>query len=104
MVHKSVKYNVKQVGSKLLTCAVSFLIVNCNMNTTITYSNANPDIRYAPILYLNNVADAIIFYQQAFNATELRRWSNDDGYVHVAELEIGNALFRLHEETVRKMS
>ena len=60
-----------------------------------------PDIWFAPKLYLRDVAAGILFYQQAFNAVELRRWSNDDGTVHVAELQIGNALFHLHEETLR---
>ena len=56
---------------------------------------------FAPILYLNNVADAIAFYQNAFDAKELRRWSNDDGSVHVAELMIDGALFHMHEESTR---
>jgi len=56
---------------------------------------------FAPILYLKNVADAIIFYTTALNAKELRRFSNDDGSVHVAEMTIDNALFRLHEEVAR---
>ena len=54
---------------------------------------------FAPILYLNNVAEAIEFYQKAFDAKELRRWSNDDGSVHVAEMKIEDALFHLHEES-----
>jgi len=54
---------------------------------------------FAPVLYLRNVADGIQFYQQAFGAVELRRFSNDDGSVHVAELQIGDALFHLHEES-----
>jgi len=33
---------------------------------------------FAPILYLDNVADAIEFYKKAFDAKELRRWSNDE--------------------------
>jgi len=57
---------------------------------------------FAPILYLNNVADAIEFYKKAFNAKELRRWSNDDGSVHVAEMMIETALFHLHEEVSRE--
>lgn len=53
---------------------------------------------FAPLLYLKNVADAIEFYKKAFDAIELRRWSNADGSVHVAELSINEALFHLHEE------
>jgi PhnB protein len=56
---------------------------------------------FAPELFLQNVAAGIQFYQNALGATELRRWSNDDGSVHVAELQIGDALFHLHEETPR---
>src|SRR5260221_12106375 len=57
---------------------------------------------FAQILYLENVADAIAFYTKAFNAKELRRWSNDDGSVHVAEMMIEDALFHLHEEVSRE--
>lgn len=53
---------------------------------------------FAPHLYLTNVAAAIEFYRAAFGALELRRWTNPDGTVHVAELEIKGALFHLHEE------
>jgi PhnB protein len=42
------------------------------------------------------------FIPKRFNANELRRWSNDDGSIHVAEMMIENALFHLHEETARK--
>ena len=54
---------------------------------------------FAPHLTLKNVLAAMEFYKKAFNAKELRRWSNADGSVHVAELEIDGALFHLHEET-----
>ena len=56
---------------------------------------------FAPIIYLKNVIDGMEFYKKAFGATELRRWSNDDGTVHVAEMMIESALFHLHEETAR---
>jgi PhnB protein len=56
---------------------------------------------FAPMIYLNKVAPAIEFYKKAFDAIELRRWSNDDGSVHVAELTIDGALFHLHEEVSR---
>jgi PhnB protein len=56
---------------------------------------------FAPILYLDDVANAIEFYKKAFGAKELRRWSNDDGSVHVAEMMIKGALFHLHEEVSR---
>jgi PhnB protein len=57
---------------------------------------------FAPMIYLKQVAPAIEFYKKAFDAIELRRWSNDDGSVHVAEMSINGALFHLHEEATRK--
>ena len=56
---------------------------------------------FAPMIYLNKVAPAIEFYKKAFAAIELRRWSNDDGSVHVAEMSINGALFHMHEEVAR---
>ena len=59
-------------------------------------------VSFSPILYFTNVADAMEFYTKAFWAREMRRWSNDDGSVHVAEMMIGHALFHLHEEVQRE--
>jgi PhnB protein len=56
---------------------------------------------FAPVLFFKNVAVAIEFYTRAFGARELRRRSNDDDSVHVAEMIIGDAIFHLHEEVVR---
>ena len=56
---------------------------------------------FAPMIYLKVLAPAIEFYKKAFDAVELRRWSNDDGSVHVAELMIDGALFHMHEESIR---
>ena len=53
---------------------------------------------FAPLLYIGKGITDIDFYKNAFNAIELRRWSNDDGSIHVAELLIGEAMFHLHEE------
>ena len=56
-------------------------------------------ITFVPQLYVGkNGAEAVEFYKKAFDAIELRRWSNADGTVHVSELEIGGAMFHLHEE------
>ena len=53
---------------------------------------------FAPHLYLRIVSPALAFYTAAFNAVELRRWTNPDGSVHVAEMTLDGALFHLHEE------
>jgi len=56
---------------------------------------------FAPMLYMNNLAAAMEFYKKAFGATELRHIRNDDGTVHVAEMFIGTAILRMHEESSR---
>jgi PhnB protein len=61
----------------------------------------NNSIILAPMLYLKDVAAAIDFYKNAFTAVERWHVSNPDGSVHVAEMIIGDALFRMHEEVSR---
>ncbi len=56
---------------------------------------------FAPELFINNGVKDISFYEKAFGATELRRFSNDDGSIHVAELSIEGAIFHLHEITAK---
>ena len=54
--------------------------------------------QFAPQLYIKAGVTDISFYEKAFGAIEHRRWTNDDGSIHVAELSIDGALFHLHEE------
>jgi PhnB protein len=56
---------------------------------------------FAPQLYISSGVKNIDFYLEAFGAVELRRIANDDGTIHVSELEINGAIFHLHEETAR---
>ena len=67
--------------------------------TTNSRKNSSPLI--VPMLYMNNLKDAIVFYQKAFDATVMRAAVNDDGSVHVAEMLIGTTPFRMHEEVSR---
>jgi PhnB protein len=53
---------------------------------------------FAPQLFIKSGITDISFYNKAFGAVELRRFTNDDGSIHVAELAIDGALFHLHEE------
>ncbi|HTE25504.1 VOC family protein [Flavitalea sp.] len=55
---------------------------------------------FAPQLYIKSGVKNIDFYIEAFGAVELRRFTNEDGTIHVAELAINGAIFHLHEETV----
>lgn len=56
---------------------------------------------FAPQLYIKSGITNIDFYVNAFGAVELKRWTNDDGTIHVAELSINGALFHLHEESFK---
>lgn len=55
-------------------------------------------VSFAPQLHIKSGVREIDFYSRAFGATELRRWINEDGTIHVAELSIDGAIFYLHEE------
>jgi PhnB protein len=55
------------------------------------------NICFAPQLFIPKGVTDISFYQKAFDAVELRKWMNDDGSYHVAELSIDGTLFHLHE-------
>lgn len=61
-------------------------------------NSANP-VFFAPELFIPRGTKDISFYINAFNAVELRRWMNEDGSIHVAELSLSGAMFHLHEET-----
>ncbi|HEY0434008.1 MAG TPA: VOC family protein [Chitinophagaceae bacterium] len=56
---------------------------------------------FAPELFIENGTRDISFYEKAFGAKELRRFSNDDGSIHVSELSISGTLFHLHEITAK---
>lgn len=56
---------------------------------------------FAPHLAIRVLRPAVEFYQKAFSAKVLNTWNNDDGSIHVAEMEILGAMFHLHEETPR---
>jgi PhnB protein len=53
---------------------------------------------FAPMLIISSGITDVSFYTKAFGAKELRRFSNDDGTVHVVEFEIDGTMFHLHEE------
>ena len=59
---------------------------------------------FAPQLVIPNGVTDISFYINAFGAMELRRFSNDDGTIHVSELSINGALFHLHEQTEHSLA
>ncbi len=54
-------------------------------------------VTFAPHLNIPTGSFDVSFYTSAFGAEEIRRFSNDDGSVHVAEFSLGGMLFHLHE-------
>ena len=62
----------------------------------------NNSVYFAPQLFIKSGITNIDFYIKAFGATELRRFANDDGSIHVSELSINGTLFHLHEDVPRK--
>jgi PhnB protein len=64
--------------------------------------NQSPTTFFAPELLIPNGVMELDFYKNAFGAVELRRFSNDDGSIHVSEMTIDGALFHFHEENPAK--
>jgi PhnB protein len=54
---------------------------------------------FVPMLAIRKGVMDVDFYKKAFGAIELRRWDNEDGSIHVAELSINGAMFHFHEES-----
>lgn len=63
--------------------------------------NSEKKFSFAPQLYIPHGVKDVNFYVDGLGATELRRFSNDDGTVHVVEFIIGGQLFHLHETSER---
>ncbi|MBB5397403.1 VOC family protein [Mucilaginibacter sp. AK015] len=55
-------------------------------------------VAFAPMLIIPNGITDVSFYTRAFGAEELRRFSNDDGSIHVVEFSINGVIFHLHEQ------
>lgn len=60
--------------------------------------NGSDKTFFAPQLYIKHGTTDISFYEKAFEAVILKKFTNDDGSIHVAELSIDKALFHIHEE------
>lgn len=58
----------------------------------------NRSMHFAPELHIPNGTHSIDFYKK-FGAIEHFSFRNDDGSIHVSELEIDGAIFHLHELT-----
>ncbi|HEY4109542.1 VOC family protein [Puia sp.] len=64
--------------------------------------NESPKTFFAPQLIIKSGVMELDFYIHAFGAVELRRFSNDDGSIHVSEMTIDGNLFHFHEERQSK--
>ncbi len=58
-------------------------------------------VQFSPQLYIQSGVTDISFYTKAFGAVEIRRFTNDDGSIHVAELSLDGLIFHLHEDSTR---
>lgn len=63
---------------------------------------ANKKVFFAPQLFIPAGVKDISFYKDAFGATLVKTWMNDDDTIHVAELSINGIIFHLHEERPAK--
>jgi hypothetical protein len=61
---------------------------------------AFPKTYFASQLYIQSGIADIRFYGKAFGAVERRRFINEDGSIHVAELSFDGALFDLQEQNI----
>ncbi len=59
-------------------------------------TNTEDKTHFAPELHIPNGTNEIDFYKK-FGASENFCLRNDDGSIHVAELEINGAIFHVHE-------
>ncbi len=62
----------------------------------------HPKTAFAPMLIIKDGIAAVEFYKNAFGATELRRFANDDGTIHVSELAIEENIFLIREENAAR--
>jgi PhnB protein len=61
--------------------------------------NHTPKTAFVPQLVISHGTMDLEFYKKAFNATETKHITNDDGSIHVSEMFIDGAMFHFHEET-----
>ncbi len=61
--------------------------------------NKNTATAFVPQLIIPHGTMDLEFYKKAFNATETKHITNDDGSIHVSEMFINGAMFHFHEES-----
>ena len=54
---------------------------------------------FVPQLIISHGTMDLDFYKKAFDATETKHITNDDGSIHVSEMFIDGAMFHFHEES-----
>jgi PhnB protein len=68
----------------------------------IQMNNESGSAFFAPQLIIPNGVRDLGFYTNGLGATEINRWSNEDGSIHVAEISLEGAIFHLHQEAPEK--
>ena len=61
--------------------------------------NSNSKTAFVPQLIIPHGTMELEFYKKAFNTTETKHLTNDDGSIHVSEMFIDGAMFHFHEES-----
>lgn len=61
--------------------------------------NKMPSTAFVPQLTIAHGTMDLEFYKKAFNATETKHITNDDGSIHVSEMFIDGAMVHFHEES-----
>ncbi len=54
---------------------------------------------FVPQLIIPHGTMSLDFYTEAFNTTETKHITNEDGSIHVSEMFIDDAMFHFHEES-----
>lgn len=68
----------------------------CEFDSIVGHKDTETMTHFAPELHIPNGTTDISFYTR-FGATEHFCFRNEDGSIHVAELEINGAIFHVHE-------
>jgi len=53
---------------------------------------------FVPMLTISHGTMSLEFYKTAFGAKETKKYTNEDGSIHVSEMNIDGAMFHFHEQ------
>src|ERR1044071_7378341 len=93
------------MGAVALLLGLSVSICFPNRMTPTSTSGVKPIPEgyhnLTPYLFIQGAADAIEFYKQAFDATEIMRMPGPDGKIGHAEIRVGDSVIMLADENIQ---